>query len=269
MDKPSIDIAEQYTFADKVTVSCKAEGNPAPEISWSKDGKSLTGSGSSLTFNRIEYSDAGYYTCTAKNPANELTASDVIIVSEEAGHATQDIETSGNANVDESDSANQRTLKPEVIIKLETMAKRLPEAPSEETTVRPTTTTESTTAEPIETTIEAPTETKSDTSTETSVETSTKAPTERPSVTLLRHRLKHKVVHLLGTPTVTTTESTAADLDGTTIEVECSVKISYKEVIFSDEPNSADLLLVCEVEGPECASKILLYIQSTRLSKIA
>ena len=196
-----------------------------------------------------------------------LTASDFIIISEEAGHATQDTETSENANVDESDSANQRTLKPEVIIKLETMAKRLTEAPSEETTVRPTTTTESTTAEPIETTIEAPTETKSNSSTETSVETSTEAPTETPSVTLLRHRLKHIVVHLLGTPTVTTTESTAADLDGTTIEVECSVKISYKEVIFSDEPNSADLLLVCEVEGPECTSKILFFYSEQKSIK--
>ena len=149
------------------------------------------------------------------------------------------------------------------------MAKRLTEAPSEETTVRPTTTTESTTTEPIETTIEAPTERKSDTSTETSVETWTKAPTETPSVTLLRHRLKHKVEHLLGTPTVTTIESTAADLDKTTFEVECSVEISYNEVIFSDEPNSADLLLVCEVEGPECTSKILFFIQSRRASKIA
>ena len=80
MDKPSIDIAEKYTYADEVTISCKAEGNPVPKISWSRDGKSLAGGGSTLTFNRIQYSDVGYYTCTAKNTANELTSSADIIV---------------------------------------------------------------------------------------------------------------------------------------------------------------------------------------------
>jgi len=79
LDEPITDIAEQYTYGDEVTISCKAEGNPAPQFSWTKDDQSLAG-GSSHTFSRIQYSDAGSYTCTAKNAAKELTSSDDITV---------------------------------------------------------------------------------------------------------------------------------------------------------------------------------------------
>ena len=86
MDEPVIETADQYIYGDEVTISCKAEGNPAPVVSWTKDGKSfgpIAGSGSSewrVTFNPISYSDNGYYTCTAKNAAGELTSSHDIIV---------------------------------------------------------------------------------------------------------------------------------------------------------------------------------------------
>lgn len=80
MDEPLIETADQYIYGDEVTISCKAEGNPAPDISWTKDGESIPGSGSSLTFNPILYRDTGYYTCTAKNAAKELTSSHDIIV---------------------------------------------------------------------------------------------------------------------------------------------------------------------------------------------
>ena len=86
MDEPVIETADQYIYGDEVTISCKAEGNPAPVVSWTKDGKSfvpIAGSGSSewrVTFNPISYSDTGYYTCIAKNAAGELTSSHDIIV---------------------------------------------------------------------------------------------------------------------------------------------------------------------------------------------
>ena len=79
MDEPITDIAEQYTYGEEVTIACKAEGNPAPQFSWTKDDQSLAG-GSTHTFSRIQYSDAGSYTCTAKNAAKELTSSDDITV---------------------------------------------------------------------------------------------------------------------------------------------------------------------------------------------
>jgi len=79
LDEPITDIAEQYTYGDEVTINCKAEGNPAPQFSWTKDDQSLAG-GSSHTFSSIQYSDAGSYTCTAKNAAKELTSSDDISV---------------------------------------------------------------------------------------------------------------------------------------------------------------------------------------------
>jgi hypothetical protein len=79
LDEPITDIADQYTYGDEVTIVCKAEGNPEPQFSWTKDDQSLAG-GSSHTFNGIQYSDAGSYTCTAKNAAKELTATDDITV---------------------------------------------------------------------------------------------------------------------------------------------------------------------------------------------
>jgi len=79
LDEPITDIADQYTYGEEVTIICKAEGNPEPQFSWTKDDQSLAG-GSSHTFSRIQYSDAGSYTCTAKNAAKELTSSDDITV---------------------------------------------------------------------------------------------------------------------------------------------------------------------------------------------
>ena len=73
------DIADQYTYGEKVTINCKAEGHPAPQFSWTKNNQSIAG-GSSHTFSGIQYSDVGSYTCTAKNIAKELTSSDDITV---------------------------------------------------------------------------------------------------------------------------------------------------------------------------------------------
>lgn len=79
LDEPITDIADQYTYGEEVTINCKAEGNPAPQFSWTKDDQSLAG-GSSHTFSGIQYSDAGSYTCTAKNAAKELTVENDITV---------------------------------------------------------------------------------------------------------------------------------------------------------------------------------------------
>ena len=48
-------------------VECSASGCPAVSVSWSKDGKLLSASGSSLVFNAVEKSDAGQYSCFAQN----------------------------------------------------------------------------------------------------------------------------------------------------------------------------------------------------------
>ena len=79
LDEPRIDIAEKYTLGDEATISCEADGNPAPQFSWIKDGKFLT-EGPSLTFTGMHYDDTGDYTCTAKNVVNELTSSQYIFV---------------------------------------------------------------------------------------------------------------------------------------------------------------------------------------------
>nr|XP_057926871.1 hemicentin-1 [Doryrhamphus excisus] len=68
-------------MGEEVTLECKAAGNPAPHLSWLKDGVTLEGSdtrhiamtpdGSTLTLLRLSPEDSGTYTCLAVSPAGQ------------------------------------------------------------------------------------------------------------------------------------------------------------------------------------------------------
>ncbi|XP_069093155.1 hemicentin-2 isoform X1 [Pleurodeles waltl] len=71
------------TERQEVTLECVAEGTPEPEIAWLKDGRllelhsdprsSLSADGRSLVLTAPQASDAGTYTCRARNTAGEDT----------------------------------------------------------------------------------------------------------------------------------------------------------------------------------------------------
>ncbi|XP_061672486.1 hemicentin-1 [Syngnathoides biaculeatus] len=68
-------------MGEEVTLECSAAGNPAPHLSWLKDGLTLEGSGtrhivltpdgSTLTLLRVSPEDSGTYTCLAVSPAGQ------------------------------------------------------------------------------------------------------------------------------------------------------------------------------------------------------
>ena len=55
------------------TLSCSAEGDPAPIVAWSRGGAPVSAS-STLLFAQLERANAGAYTCTASNSAGVVTA---------------------------------------------------------------------------------------------------------------------------------------------------------------------------------------------------
>ncbi|XP_008936946.1 PREDICTED: hemicentin-1-like, partial [Merops nubicus] len=67
----------------KVTLTCEVIGNPVPQITWIKDGQSLTedehhkllSSGRFLQITNAQVTDTGRYTCVASNPAGDKSKS--------------------------------------------------------------------------------------------------------------------------------------------------------------------------------------------------
>ena len=88
IDPPTITAHPQGTTkteGDNVTLSCNADGNPLPMVSWTKDGFSLVASGNSrisfsgknrtLTILNASKRDSGEYRCVAKNSLGNDTSS--------------------------------------------------------------------------------------------------------------------------------------------------------------------------------------------------
>ncbi|KAG8556198.1 hypothetical protein GDO81_017962 [Engystomops pustulosus] len=70
------------TVDESVTMVCEVYGNPAPQISWHKDGSPLSGQGiisnGALQIASVQPDDAGQYMCVAENIAGSVTA-DIIL----------------------------------------------------------------------------------------------------------------------------------------------------------------------------------------------
>ena len=57
-----------------ITLHCNATGNPAPNITWTKDGNSVVlYQGETYTIYNIQREGAGDYTCTAWNGVDKQT----------------------------------------------------------------------------------------------------------------------------------------------------------------------------------------------------
>ena len=70
------------TEGSDLTFSCDASGNPAPLISWKRDGSPLNASGrisfeddkKQLTITNVSRTDSGGYQCVAKNKVGSDTS---------------------------------------------------------------------------------------------------------------------------------------------------------------------------------------------------
>ncbi|XP_049752935.1 hemicentin-2 isoform X2 [Elephas maximus indicus] len=84
MDPPHIKDSDQtaellLTSGTPLELLCDAQGNPPPNITWHKDGQALSRpenrAGRVLRVKGVQVSNAGLYTCLAKNPAGEVEKS--------------------------------------------------------------------------------------------------------------------------------------------------------------------------------------------------
>ena len=86
-DQPEITAQPQsmtLTERENVTLSCNATGNPAPSISWTKDGSagnslriSLSLDNKQLTITNVSRDDSGDYRCVANNSIGAAVTSNV------------------------------------------------------------------------------------------------------------------------------------------------------------------------------------------------
>ena len=84
-DQPEITVQPQnktLTERENMTLSCNATGNPAPSISWTKDGSavnspriSLSLDNKQLTITNVSRDDSGDYRCVANNSIGAAVAS--------------------------------------------------------------------------------------------------------------------------------------------------------------------------------------------------
>ena len=86
-DKPKATLhpeTQTKTEGDNVTLSCVADGNPVPTISWTKDGSSIDTSNNSkisfsanktqLSITNVKRTYSGEYRCVAKNSLGNVTS---------------------------------------------------------------------------------------------------------------------------------------------------------------------------------------------------
>jgi len=84
-EKPAITVHPQGDIlkeGENVTLSCNATGNPAPTISWTRDGSPLNASGKIsfsenkklLTITNVSRTDSGEYRCGAENRVGSDTS---------------------------------------------------------------------------------------------------------------------------------------------------------------------------------------------------
>ena len=65
------------SISSQTTLTCKAQGVPAPKIIWMKEGNNtiLPSVGGTLTLTKLKPRDIGKYTCTASNGEGNITKS--------------------------------------------------------------------------------------------------------------------------------------------------------------------------------------------------
>ena len=79
--------AETKSEGGNVTLSCKADGNPVPTISWTRNGFPVDGSGrisfsedkKQLTITNVSRTDSGEYQCVASNSLGNDTSNVVTL----------------------------------------------------------------------------------------------------------------------------------------------------------------------------------------------
>lgn len=72
-------------YNSKSVVLCKADGQPQPTVSWKKENSTflpfhVTDNNGVLTFDSVQYTDAGVYTCTASSSQGVITATIILSV---------------------------------------------------------------------------------------------------------------------------------------------------------------------------------------------
>ncbi|XP_014275189.1 myosin light chain kinase, smooth muscle isoform X2 [Halyomorpha halys] len=69
---------------ERVTLSCKAEGHPEPELYWFKNGELLRHSGNELVLERLK--EGGLYVCEARNPLGKASTHCYISIDAPGSH---------------------------------------------------------------------------------------------------------------------------------------------------------------------------------------
>ena len=73
-------MSQQVNLFDTVVFTCFATGQPTPEYRWLKDGELLDGRfDSKLSFDRVQLSDRGRYTCQASNSEGTITSRQALL----------------------------------------------------------------------------------------------------------------------------------------------------------------------------------------------
>lgn len=97
---------QQRRIGEPLTLTCKAKGLPTPTVAWFKDDLSLGKIGDQLTFNGLQSTDTGIYTCKASSSLGVVTANFSINVLEPKKEPELDISEAVNQTVFEGESTS-------------------------------------------------------------------------------------------------------------------------------------------------------------------